>query len=55
MADAPIKKEDDWRMRGTITHSHKPYPWMTVENFHPSEAMVRAAAESFDDVKDWVQ
>jgi hypothetical protein len=37
------------------TISYNPYPWMTIENFHPSEAMVRAAAESFDDVKDWVK
>ena len=55
MAETPVKKEDDWRMRGTITHSHTPYPWMTIENFHPSEPMVRAAAESFDEVEDWVK
>ena len=30
------------------TISYNPYPWMTIENFHPSEPMVRAAAESFD-------
>ena len=35
----------------------KPYPSMTIENFHPSEPMVRAAAESFDDVMpfDWIK
>ena len=33
----------------------KPYPAMTIENFHPSEPMVRAAAESFDEVEDWVK
>jgi len=55
MAEVNTKREDDWRMRGAITHCHTPYPWMTIENFHPSEPMVRAAAESFDDVEDWVQ
>ena len=38
-----------------INKIDKPYPAMTIENFHPSEPMVRAAAESFDDVKDWVK
>ena len=39
------------------TISYNPYPWMTIENFHPSEPMVRAAAESFNDVMplDWVK
>ena len=37
------------------TISYNPYPWMTIENFHPSEPMVRAAAESFDEVDDWVK
>ena len=38
-----------------VTKIEKPYPAMTIENFHPSEAMVRAAAESFDEVEDWVK
>ena len=55
MAETPVKKEDDWRMRGTINHRNTPYPWMTIEKLHPSEPMVRAAAESFDEVEDWVK
>ena len=38
-----------------VTKIEKPYPAMTIENFHPSEPMVRAAAESFDEVEDWVK
>jgi hypothetical protein len=38
-----------------INKIYEPYPAMTIEDFYPSEAMVRAAAESFDDVEDWVK
>ena len=38
-----------------INKIYEPYPAMTIEDFYPSEAMVRAAAESFDDVGDWVK
>ena len=42
---------------GVITHSHSPYPWLTIENFIPSNSLVRAAAESFNQLKtfDWVK
>ena len=38
-----------------ITRINKPFPAVSIDDFIPSEAMVRAAAESFDDVKDWVK
>ena len=38
-----------------INKIYDPYLAMTIEDFYPSEAMVRAAAESFDDVEDWVK
>ena len=38
-----------------INKIYEPYPAMTIEDFYPSEAMVRAAAESFNDVEDWVK
>ena len=38
-----------------ISKIYEPYPAMTIEDFYPSEPMVRAAAESFDDVEDWVK
>ena len=33
----------------------KPFPHISIDNFIPSEAMVRAASESFNDVDDWVR
>ena len=38
-----------------INKIYEPYPAITIEDFYPSEAMVRAAAESFNDVEDWVK
>ena len=37
-----------------INKTNIPFPIVSIDNFIPSEAMVRAAAESFNDVKDWV-
>ena len=34
---------------------NKPFPHMSIENFIPNSSLVRAAAESFDDVTDWVK
>jgi len=34
---------------------NKPFPHMSIDNFIPSEAMVRAASESFCDVDNWVK
>ena len=38
-----------------ITRIDKPFPAVSIDNFIPSEAMVRAAAESFNDIDDWVR
>ena len=38
-----------------ITRTDKPFPVVSIDDFIPSEAMVRAASESFNDVKDWVK
>ena len=33
----------------------KPFPHISIDNFIPFPSLVRAAAESFDDVEDWVR
>ena len=38
-----------------INRTDNPYPCISIDDFIPSEAMVRAASESFDDVDDWVK
>ena len=42
-------------MKQWINKIEKPYPAMTIENFIPSPSLVRAAAESYDLVDDWVK
>ena len=42
-------------MKQWINKIKKPYPAMTIENFIPSPSLVRAAAESYDLVDDWVK
>jgi len=37
-----------------ITRIHSPFPAISIDDFTPSVAIVRAAAESFNDVNDWV-
>jgi len=34
---------------------NKPFPHLSIENFIPNSSLVRAAAESFNDVEDWVK
>jgi|TARA_Y100000034_G_C6756251_1_gene336520 hypothetical protein len=36
------------------TRISSPFPAISIDDFIPSEAIVRAAAESFNDVNDWV-
>jgi hypothetical protein len=38
-----------------ITVIDKPFPHLSIDNFIPSKAMVRAAAESFNSINDWVE
>ena len=38
-----------------ITRIDVPFPAISIENFLPSKAMARAAAESFNRVEDWVR
>ena len=38
-----------------INRIDKPYPAITIEDFIPSPSLVRAAAESYDSVDDWVK
>ena len=34
---------------------NKPFPHVSIDNFIPNSSLVRAASESFSDVKDWVR
>ena len=34
-----------------ITRINNPFPAVSIDDFIPSEAMVRAASKSFDDIK----
>jgi hypothetical protein len=38
-----------------ITRIWKPYPAVYIENFFPNTSLLRAAAESYDGVDDWVK
>ena len=38
-----------------INRITKPYPAVYIENFFPNESLLRAAAESYDTVSDWVK
>tara|TARA_B100000287_G_scaffold256828_1_gene241448 strand:+ start:138 stop:788 length:651 start_codon:yes stop_codon:yes gene_type:complete len=38
-----------------INRIDTPFPVISIDNFIPSEALVRAASESFNDVDDWVK
>ena len=38
-----------------ITRIWKPYPAVYIENFFPNTSLLRAAAESYDEVHDWVK
>ena len=38
-----------------INRIQNPYPAVYIENFFPNESLLRAAAESYDTVSDWVK
>jgi hypothetical protein len=38
-----------------VSRIDQPYPIVTIENFVPNESLVRAAAESYDFVENWVK
>ena len=38
-----------------VSRTDKPYPIVTIKNFVPNESLVRAAAESYDFVENWVK
>ena len=38
-----------------VNRIEKPYPAVTIEDFFPNTSLLRAAAESYDDVDDWVK
>ena len=37
------------------TRIDTPFPVISIDDFIPSEAMVRAASRSFDDIDNWVK
>ena len=38
-----------------INRIQNPYPAVYIEDFFPNKSLLRAAAESYDDVDDWVK